>query len=205
MKPTIYSISLLAILLGFLTIPGHSQERKKIRTKSPSMKGLVFRNAATHSELSQKLRIANKDKPMAQFEVKELKEDPTKKSTPKDFIKQSDILCLSGNATFVPKRAVLNVPERFNDRFILKKGSKIMTFPAFYAKNRGWIMTYEVSIDQAFGKKPFDESKLEWLKKSGRVVVATFKGGPITVLPFVDEEEEERKKAEEEKAKNEPN
>ena len=192
---TIYILGLIGFFGGAFTIPqtASCQDKKRAKLKAPSMEGLEFRNAATHSQLSQTLRESQQKNPLetGKLKVTTLKEDPSKTSVSDDFIKNSDILCLNGSATFIPKRAVLNLPDRFSDRLELKKGSKIMTFPDFYLKNRSWIMTYEVSIEQAFGKEPFDEKKLEWLQGCGRVVVATFKKGPITVLPYVEETEEE--------------
>lgn len=191
MNRTIILLTIIGLLLGFLTDPPTASCQEKTRLMAPSMKGLEFRNAATHSQLTETLEASQKNKPMKKFKAKSLEEDPSKTSKSDDFIKHSDILCLNGSATFIPKQAILNLPDRFADRFKLKKDSKITTFPAFYAANRGWIMTYEVSIEQAFGKESFDKKKMKWLKGCGRVVVATFKNGPITVLPYVEESEKE--------------
>ncbi len=194
MTRNLYVFAFIGLLLASFTTPtaAFSQEKKKkTRLLAPSMGGLEFRDAATHSQLSLALREARKTNPMKDFKATTLEKDPSTENAPKDIIKDSDILCLNGAATLIPKRAVLNLPDRFAGYFKMKEGAKILTFPAFYAANRGWIMTYEVSIEQAFGKKPFDKKKMKWIKKSGRVVVATFKGGPITVLPYVEEKEEE--------------
>ena len=195
MTRTIYLFTLAALCLASLmahtAFAGEKEKRK--RHLAPSMEGLKFRDAATHSQLSMALKTSQQTNSLetGKLKVTTLEKDPSKTSVSNDFIENSDILCLNGSATFIPKRAVLNLPDRFSERFKLKKDSKVLTFPDFYLKNRSWIMTYEVTIEQAFGKEPFDEKKLEWLQRCGRVVVATFKKGPITVLPYVEETEEE--------------
>jgi|GEM_PF-1162947 len=197
MTRLISSFALIGFFLGTSFSPTASAQEKERKARkmlrAPSMEGMEFRDAATSSQLAEKLRQSRKTNPMdmGKLKVIALKEDPSKTHASKDFIQNSEVLCLNGSATFIPKRSVLNLPERFGDRLKLKKGSKIQTFQDFFIANRSWLLTYEVSIEQAFGKKPFDEKKLKWLKGSGRVVIATFKGGPITVLPYVEDKEVE--------------
>ena len=54
----------------------------------------------------------------------------------------------------------------------------------------------EVTREQAQGAEPFDEKVVENLQKSSIVVVATYKGGPISVLPYKDPAEEAEKEKE---------
>ena len=110
-------------------------------------------------------------------------EDPSKKNLPEDFIKNSTVLSYRGSITFIPKRAVLHLPEAYEDRMKIEKGAKVMTFQKFFALNRGWIRTMEVSREQAMGHKPFPEKTVQAMKNSSSVVVATYKQGPISVLP----------------------
>jgi len=143
-----------------------------------------MRDAATHEELSKRLLIDQKNDPMKQMRPASNDQDPSMVNPPRDFISQSDILCFGGYATFVPKRAVIQKPQKLADRFALAKNCKIISWPAFMQLNRGWITTLEVSRSQAEGKMPFSEEVQKMMEKSTNVVVATYQGGPISVLPL---------------------
>jgi hypothetical protein len=110
--------------------------------------------------------------------------DPSKENQPQDLISQSDILCYNGLTTLVPKRAILNIPATSKDRLKHVDGSKIIGWAEFFQKNRGWITTVEVNQAQAEGNSALDEKVSEFVKKNGNLVVATFQGGPISVLPL---------------------
>jgi hypothetical protein len=83
----------------------------------------------------------------------------------------------------LPKRALLHLPDSLKDSTGVKKGSTLVSWQEFLKSNRSWIRTVEVSRERATGKKPFSVEEAEALRSSGRVVVATFQGGPIAVLP----------------------
>ena len=82
----------------------------------------------------------------------------------------------------VPKRAILHTPAAMSARIKLQPGSKIQTWADFFAVNRAWITTVEVSRAQAEGKLPLAEEVVKRIEKSTSVVVATYQGGPISVL-----------------------
>ena len=159
-------------------------------TRAPSLEGLEFRNAATHDQLVNTMKTARQQDPMKQLKIKPLDEDPSVVNQPKDFVENSTVLCFNGIATFVPKQAIINLPERLKSRTTLAKGAQVKNFADFAAANRGWVSTIEVKLEQALGKEPLDENKQKWLAQSGRVVIATYQGGPVTVLPYVDRSEE---------------
>jgi len=99
-----------------------------------------------------------------------------------DLFSQSDILCFGGLATLVPKHAVLLLPKAMAHRGVLTAGSTLMGWAEFYARNRGWITTVEVTNEQAAGTQPLDPEISLRLKDGRRVVVATYHDGPISVL-----------------------
>jgi hypothetical protein len=150
---------------------------------SPAMaQQVAMRDVATHDQLSEKLRVANNKGPLSEYKPVE-GADPTK-AKPEDFISRSDFMSFSGKATIVPKRAILHIPAAMADRIKLQPGSKIQTWPDFYAMNRGWITTVEVTRAQAEGNQPLTEDLIKRIQKSTTVVVATFQSGPISVLPL---------------------
>ncbi len=142
----------------------------------------VMRDVIGESQLraiSQKASL-----PMAKvLPMAELKEDPSKVNQPEDLISKSDIISYNGMTTLVPKRAIIQMPESLAKRVGHPDGSRIVSWAEFYAANRGWITTLEVSRAQAAGREPFSKEVTATLSKATTMVVATFSGGTISVLP----------------------
>lgn len=115
--------------------------------------------------------------------------DPSLVNQPKDLIASSDILCFGGNATLVPKRAILTIPKNLAGRLTFQPGSRVLSWSEFFTQNRGWITTVEVSRVQAEGKEALPEELSTRIAKSSNLVVATYMGGPISVLPLKTPEE----------------
>lgn len=97
------------------------------------------------------------------------------------IIKQSEILHDGTHWTMVPKNAVLHVPAQMKPRVGTKPLGTLLSWSDFLIANRSWITTEEVSYDQACGKKPLPEGKVEFWKNQTSVIVATYQGGPISV------------------------
>jgi|AACY02.2.fsa_nt_gi hypothetical protein len=151
-----------------------------------------MRDAASHDQLSSKLRMAQQSDPIRDSgpAIGEIEKDPASAQHKRSLLDSSAILCFRGKLTLVPKRAVLHVPEHLENRFGVNGKVEVKSWQDFYAANRGWIRPLEVTRDEAFGFKPLSEAKLEAIKESTTVVVATFKNGPIAVRPYVDPAEE---------------
>lgn len=150
-----------------------------------------MRDVATHDELSQRLKMAQQNDPIRATgpAIGKSEEDPAKPLAERDLIKSSTTLAYRGFLTLVPKRSVLHIPEGFEDRLTVPAKVKVQTFRDFLASNRGWIRTMEVSREQALGHVPFPEETANAIQTSSQIVVATYKGGPISVLPLKDPEE----------------
>ncbi len=145
-----------------------------------------FRDAATHDQLALKLRKSQQTDPM-RILPQANGEDPSKVNQPVNLLEQSDIISFGGLATLVPKRAILATPANHKDRLTMQAGSRIVGWAEFYAQNRGWITTVEVSRVQAEGNLAIAEETRERIGKSMNLVVATYMGGPISVLPLKEE------------------
>lgn len=140
-----------------------------------------MRDAATSEQLTLTYRTAEQDSPMKKLKPAEVSDAVT--STPKyDIVADSDVLCFNGNVVLVPKRAILLVPKTVEARLKYVKGAKLMSWSEFYAVNRGWITTVEVSRKQAEGNDLIPEETRDMMQQSGNLVIATYKAGPISVL-----------------------
>lgn len=142
-----------------------------------------MRDAATHDQLSLAYRKASQQDPMRNMQPAK-GEDPSVVNRPKDIVSESDVICYNGMATLVPKRAILNMPAAMRDRLKFQPGVQLMGWADFHAQNRGWITTVEVSRVQAEGNEALKEEISDRISKSSSLVVATFMGGPISVLPL---------------------
>ena len=142
----------------------------------------AMRDAATEEQLVLAQRMAAQKDPMKVLPVSKV-EDPAVVNPPQDLLSQSDLLCLGGMATLVPKRAILQIPETYAARLKIEPGAKIVGWADFYAANRGWITTIEITRVQAEGKEPIAEDTQKMLTKCHNLIVATYQGGPISLLP----------------------
>ncbi|MEO5713538.1 MAG: hypothetical protein ABIT37_08605 [Luteolibacter sp.] len=143
---------------------------------------VVMREAATHEDLTNVYRKAEQADPMRNLQPAK-GSDPSVVNQPKDLVASSDIVCFGGTATLVPKHAILNIPKNLAGRLKYLPGSRIQSWADFFAMNRGWITTVEVSRVQAEGNKAIDEKISDRISKSSNLIVATYMGGPISVLP----------------------
>jgi len=142
-----------------------------------------MRDAATHEQLVLSYRKASQEDPARKMTPTK-GPDPLLVNPPKDLIGDSDILCFNGMATLVPKRAVLQIPKNMAGRLKYVPGAKLLSWADFYAVNRGWITTMEVSRVQAEGNSPLGEVALKQMSKNANLIVATYQAGPISVLPL---------------------
>ena len=149
-------------------------------TPPPALK---MRDAATSDDLSLKFRAAEQQDPMRHMKISNLP-DPSKVNQPESLLATSDIICFGGVAVLVPKRAILQLPPKFADRMKMQVGCPFVSWADFYAANRGWITTVEVSRVQAEGNLELEKKTHERISKSNNLVVATFLTGPISVLPL---------------------
>lgn len=142
----------------------------------------VMHDAATHEQIEATMRQAAQADPMKNMAESKL-EDPAV-NLPKDLISQSDLISFNGLATLVPKRAILQIPKSFADRIHFVEGSQIVAWSEFLTSNRGWISTLEISRVQAEGNAPLSEETNKQLSQCTNLVVCTYKGGPISMLPL---------------------
>lgn len=152
----------------------------------PSLNGAappVMRDVATQEQLVLTLRKAGQTDPMKRMTPAK-GPDPSVVNRPGDLLAESDIISAGGLATLVPKRAILQTPEKYAAQIKLQPGAKIVSWADFYAANRGWITTVEVSRVQAEGNKPIAEDTRKFMGTCRNLIVATYQGGPISILPL---------------------
>lgn len=145
--------------------------------------GAEMRDSATHEQLALQYRQVSQEDPTRKLALAK-GPDPSTANPMKSLIGDSEILCFNGMVTLVPKRAVLQIPQNLADRLKYQPGAKLLSWADFYALNRGWITTVEVSRVQAAGTNPMSEVTQKQISKSANLIVATYQSGPISVLPL---------------------
>ena len=144
----------------------------------------VFRDAATSQSLTPILREALANDPMSKLEKSEGK-DPAQQNQPQNLIESSDLISFQGLTTLVPKRAIMQLPEKFKDRVNNHTpGNKVVGWLEFYAANRGWITAVEINRSQAGGNEALSEGLSLQLSKSQNMVVTVLDSGPISSMPY---------------------
>ena len=108
-------------------------------------------------------------------------EEVSKTHIPNDFLKRSSILFYRGTWTIVPKNAVMHIPATLQDRIVDKPEGTLLPWSEFCLINRGWLHLQKVRMSDARGDTTLSEGALEAHQSLGRVVVAVYKGGPISM------------------------
>lgn len=142
-----------------------------------------MRDIASHDQLSHQLRLSEQQDPMKNLKVVEA-EDPSKAAMPEDLLATSEVLTFNGISTLVPKGAVLAVPANLKSRIGFQPGARVVPWNEFFAVNRGWINTAEVSFEQAAGRAELPEALRQQVEEGHRIIIATMRQGPITVNPY---------------------
>lgn len=147
-----------------------------------------IREAATHETLARVLQAENNRDPLLEITPSETP-DPSKQAPPANILERSDIISFNGLTTLIPKRAILALPESMASRVGKQlPGHRLVHWPDFLAANRSWISTIEVTRAQAEGRSALADDSRERISKSSQMIVATFQGGPISVLPGTNQE-----------------
>lgn len=143
----------------------------------------VFRDAATNEQLTEQYRSVRLENPMKDFPA-DKGEDPSVVNHVGNLLDNSELLTFNGQTTLVPKNALVLVPAKLKARVNKHQpGCEIVSWLDFYTVNRGWISTVEVTFAQARGDEAVSPEILENLGKSGNLIVAVLKSGPISVMP----------------------
>lgn len=152
----------------------------------------VFRDAATHEDLVQKLRSAEQNDPMKNLAKSEGK-DPSAENRPQNLLESSDLISFQGLTTLVPKRAIIKLPEAFKERINNPPaGNRVVGWLEFYSANRGWITTVEITRAQAGGREDFAEGVAGQFEESKNMIVAVLESGPISYMPYRGEETDKK-------------
>lgn len=94
----------------------------------------------------------------------------------------SQFLRFGETGTILPKGSVISCPDSLAAHLVDGPSRTMLSWPDFLAANRNWLTTQEVSLAHVKGEMPFSESDRASFKAGGKMVVATLRNNPVTVL-----------------------
>ncbi len=94
----------------------------------------------------------------------------------------SDFIGHAGTSVILPKGSVVHCPPGMASRILVKPRGSLLPWPDFLIANRNWITTREMTLAQVRGEAPLTEDDKESFTATGKLVIATFRGHPVTVL-----------------------
>jgi hypothetical protein len=164
-----------------LVVPPRSMAQESASKKSAAS---TMSEPVSAEELSNRLRYARQNDPIRKLVPPgNPGSDPSKGTHGRDLIAESTILNHGGLMTLVPKRAVLHLPEALESRVGTRDGAELQPWVKFFEVNRSWLHAEPVTRERALGKTPFSAEETKALRSSGKIIIATYEGGPISVLP----------------------
>jgi len=93
------------------------------------------------------------------------------------------VLGSTGEWTIVPSNAFLAKSAILSNYVLDKPNGNYVQWSEFSSRNRAWLNSHEVTIGTIKGEDPITEEQLETFAKSRKVIVATYNGSPVSVLP----------------------
>ena len=96
--------------------------------------------------------------------------------------KNSIILADGEKFTLVPVGSILHLPAELRARVVGQPQGDFTFWPSFLKRNAAWLAGKEVSLTLSRGNAQEANTLLKSLSHDPRLVVATYKGGPITIL-----------------------
>ncbi len=99
-----------------------------------------------------------------------------------DLYASSKILNLNGKHTVVPRHSVLHVPPNLKRHLSKTPEGPLVFWPQFVSENQKLLTLQEVSLKNASGETPIPEEISRNVERAIKIVVAVYKGYPISVL-----------------------
>lgn len=101
---------------------------------------------------------------------------------------RSIILTDGEHFTLVPVGSVLHLPAELRSHVATKPQGQFTFWPNFLRRNSTWLAAHEVTLEMAKGDVRQAKAVLAGIAKDRRLLVAVYKGGPVTVLEPAPEE-----------------
>ncbi len=94
----------------------------------------------------------------------------------------SIILADGEKFTLVPVGSILHLPAELRGHVAAKPQGDFTFWPSFLKRNAAWLAAKDVPLSLSRGNAQEAKALLKSLSYDKRLIVATYKGGPITIL-----------------------
>ncbi|WP_411846806.1 hypothetical protein AAFN60_04575 [Roseibacillus persicicus] len=111
---------------------------------------------------------------------------PTGMDFEKQFRNRYKYLVSKEFCTRVPRQSILHLPDQYREMVADAPQGRQVSWIEFLSANKSWLRHSEVTWSQVLAKQPLAKELRENFEKHGCLVIATYQGGPVTVLPFLD-------------------
>lgn len=108
-------------------------------------------------------------------------ETNTNKPASHSITERSTVLHDGKNWTLVPNGALVHLPAAMKARVNVSPVGILLPWNQFFIKNRNWIVTNEVTFDQAAGNEELPTDRTDSWAKQDKVVVAVHLDAPAAV------------------------
>lgn len=153
---------------------------------APSVNPTQARDVVTEEELK---KLAQPGNTLSAMLAKATTQAPVtaRPSMESSLYRKSVILYDGVHHTVVPVGSVLQLPAGYRNRVVEKPVGSFTFWPSFLERNAAWLGAWEVPLRMAEGDAETAKKVLAATAKDPRVLVAVYRGGPITILEPVPE------------------
>lgn len=102
------------------------------------------------------------------------------------FAETSDFIAFNGQCTFVPKGAVLHVPDRMRQNIVPGMSGQVVFWTDFLNRFPAIVEPLEVTLQEASGAKPIEPKRLAAALRSERLIITVIRGNPTSVCKSAD-------------------
>lgn len=104
-----------------------------------------------------------------------------KKAKRLGLFERSDILSNGTYWTYLPKNAILHIPDHLKTKIVTSPNGKLVSWEKFHAMNPAWLSKENVDIATATGAKHIDFERFQSITRRNKIIVAVHKNSPISI------------------------
>lgn len=137
------------------------------------------RDVVTEKKLREQVEAVRPLKSQLQASAKPVVAAPSIQSS---LWTRSIILTDGEMFTLVPIGSILHMPPSLQNRVATAPVGKFTLWPHFQKRNAAWLGGTDVTLEMSRGDARAARTLLKSIAKDTRILVALYKGGPITIL-----------------------
>lgn len=146
---------------------------------------VAARDVITEDSLRQKVAATPSLKSQLEAQAKPVVGRPP--SVESSLWAKSIIISDGEKYTLVPMGSILHLPASLRAHVVAKPQGDFTFWPSFLKRNSSWLAGHEVSLGMSRGNAREAKELFKNIATDPRLLVAVYKGGPITILEPAEE------------------